>query len=74
MASGRVEIRSRMQGTILSVAVDQGQQIKQGELIAVLEAMKMENHITSPKTGVVTKIEIQAGDAVSTDDLIAIVE
>ena len=54
-----------MQGTVVSVAVTDGQQRAAGELIAVLEAMKMENPVTAHKDGTVTGLSVEPGTAVS---------
>ena len=55
-----------MQGTILKVAVENGQAIKKGDLVCLLEAMKMENEIFAPCDGTVTSVAIAAGQAVAT--------
>ena len=54
-----------MQGTVVTVAVQEGQQVVAGDLVAVLEAMKMENPITAPRPGTVRDIAVAVGDAVS---------
>ena len=54
-----------MQGTVVTVAVQEGQQVVPGDLVAVLEAMKMENPITAPRPGTVRDIAVAVGDAVS---------
>ena len=51
-----------MQGTIVKVAVEPGQTVEAGELIVVLEAMKMENPVTAHKAGVVTGLSVEVGD------------
>jgi acetyl-CoA/propionyl-CoA carboxylase biotin carboxyl carrier protein len=60
-----------MQGTIVKLAADVGQQVGAGDLIVVLEAMKMENHITAHRDGVVTAFHVEAGDIVNTGDSLA---
>jgi glutaconyl-CoA decarboxylase len=57
-----------MPGTILDVKVTEGQTVKAGELILILEAMKMENEIVSPKDGVVNKIHTSKSSTVSTGE------
>jgi oxaloacetate decarboxylase alpha subunit len=52
-------------GNIVRIAVQQGQAIKEGDLILILEAMKMETEVRSPKAGTVASITCKAGDAVS---------
>ncbi|WP_278315379.1 acetyl/propionyl/methylcrotonyl-CoA carboxylase subunit alpha [Lolliginicoccus levis] len=54
-----------MQGTVVKVAVEEGQEIQEGELVVVLEAMKMENPVTAHKSGTVTGLEVSPGTAVT---------
>ncbi len=54
-----------MQGTIVKVEVTEGQQVQPGDLIVVLEAMKMEQPITAHKAGVVTGLQAEAGSTVT---------
>ena len=72
--SAHAEIRAQMQGTILKVMVEQGQQVEAGELLCTLEAMKMENHIIAPRDGTITELAVEAGSPVSTGALIAVIE
>ncbi|MGP4021598.1 acetyl/propionyl/methylcrotonyl-CoA carboxylase subunit alpha [Saccharopolyspora sp. 5N708] len=58
-------VTAPMQGTIVKVAVTDGQQVAAGDLIAVLEAMKMENPVTAHKAGTVTGLSAKPGDSVS---------
>src|SRR4051812_7505353 len=64
---------SPMQGTVLRVAVEQGATVEEGALIAVVEAMKMENEITAHKPGTVSELPIQAGGSVATGDTVAVI-
>lgn len=57
-----------MPGTILDIKVTEGQSVKAGDIILILEAMKMENEIVSPKDGVVNKIHTSKSTTVSTGD------
>jgi acetyl-CoA/propionyl-CoA carboxylase biotin carboxyl carrier protein len=57
-----------MQGTILRVLVEPGQEIQAGDVVCILEAMKMENAIPAPREGVVTEIPAQAGQNVQPGD------
>ena len=59
-------ISSPMPGTILSVSVKQGDTVKKGQVLMVLEAMKMENEIVSPKNGVIVSVGVSAGASVNT--------
>ena len=58
-----------MPGTIISVNVSVGQQVKLGEVV-VLEAMKMENEIKAPKDGTITSVNVNKGDAVESGTLL----
>jgi acetyl-CoA/propionyl-CoA/long-chain acyl-CoA carboxylase, biotin carboxylase, biotin carboxyl carrier protein len=68
------EIRAPMQGTILKVLVEKGQEIRAGEVVCILEAMKMENHIASTRDGEVTELPIRAGQVVETDQVLAVID
>ena len=62
-----------MPGTILKVNVAQGQAVKEGELLVVLEAMKMENEIFAPKAGSVAQVVVSKGSSVSTGDVLVVI-
>jgi acetyl-CoA/propionyl-CoA carboxylase biotin carboxyl carrier protein len=66
-------LTSPIQGTVLKVAVEQGSAVEEGALIAVIEAMKMENEITAHKGGTVAELPIAVGGAVATGDTIAVI-
>ena len=68
--SGAATITAPMPGTIVSVKVKVGDTVKNGDLVAVLEAMKMENEIFSDAEGKVAGISVSAGDSVNTGDVI----
>ncbi len=63
-----------MQGTVLKIAVEAGATVAQGALIAIVEAMKMENEITAHKAGTVTALPISVGSSVASGDTIAVIE
>jgi acetyl-CoA/propionyl-CoA carboxylase biotin carboxyl carrier protein len=65
---------SPLQGTVLKVAVEQGAEVSEGDLICVIEAMKMENEITAHRSGKVTALNVSEGAAVSSGDTLAIIE
>jgi acetyl-CoA/propionyl-CoA carboxylase biotin carboxyl carrier protein len=54
-----------MQGTIVKIAVEEGQQVTEGELVVVLEAMKMEQPLSAHKAGTVTDLKAVIGETVS---------
>jgi acetyl-CoA/propionyl-CoA carboxylase biotin carboxyl carrier protein len=65
---------SPLQGTVLKVAVEQGAEVSEGDLICVIEAMKMENEITAHKSGKVEDLPISEGAAVSAGDTLAVIK
>ena len=68
--AGAQTIQAPMPGKILSVNITVGQTVKKGDILAILEAMKMENNILSEKNGVVKSIAIEPGQAVLQDDVL----
>ena len=62
-----------MPGTILKVNVTQGQAVKAGTLLCVLEAMKMENEIMAPKAGTVAQVVTSKGASVNTGDVLVVI-
>ncbi|MCB0870735.1 MAG: acetyl-CoA carboxylase biotin carboxylase subunit [Solirubrobacterales bacterium] len=65
---------SPLQGSIFKLEVEEGAEVKEGDLICVIEAMKMENEITAHKDGKVTKVSISVGDAVASGDPLVTIE
>lgn len=63
-------IASPMPGTIVKISVSAGEAVKKGQILVVLEAMKMENEIVAPRDGTVGSIVTTKGAAVNTDDLL----
>ena len=59
-----------MPGTILDVKVTLGQSVKKGDVVCVLEAMKMENDIPAPQDGTVASIEVTKGSSVQSGDVL----
>ena len=63
-----------LQGTIFKVVVEQGAEVSEGDLICVIEAMKMENEIVAHRSGKVEELKIAEGDAVSSGDVLAVIK
>ena len=72
-ASGAT-LPSPLQGTVFKVAVERGAEVAEGDLICIVEAMKMENEITAHRPGKVTALNVKVGDAVGSGDPIAAIE
>jgi len=72
-SAGGTVISAPMPGKILKVLVQPGAQVKNGQNIMVLEAMKMENEILSPSDGVVREVKVKEGDNVNTGDTLAVI-
>jgi biotin carboxyl carrier protein len=68
------QIKAPMPGKIISISVDIGQCIKKGQDLLVLEAMKMENRITSPSDGILKKICTNVGATCNSRDLLMVIE
>ena len=71
-ASG-TQVKAPMPGSILAVKASAGQAVKAGDVIVVLEAMKMENDIVAPCDGTIKEILVTKGSTVNTDDILAII-
>jgi pyruvate carboxylase subunit B len=67
-------IKSNMQGMVLEVVVRRGEEVSKGDVLLVLEAMKMENPIQSPVDGKITEIFVDVGDVVQSGDVLMVVE
>ena len=66
-AQGSVTIKAPMPGNIMKVNVKPGQAVKKGDVLVVLEAMKMENDVCAPEDGTVASVEVAQGATVETD-------
>lgn len=66
-------VKSPMPGTILSVNVSEGKTVAEGDVLFILEAMKMENEIVAPVGGTVNKIVAAKGSSVATDEVLAFI-
>lgn len=70
-ATGAIKVNAPMPGKIVSVKASEGQAVKKGEVIIVLEAMKMENEIVAPQDGTIASINVSAGDSVEAGAVLA---
>jgi acetyl-CoA/propionyl-CoA carboxylase biotin carboxyl carrier protein len=62
-----------MQGTVLAVKVAEGDEVEPGQVLCIVEAMKMENEITAHRAGVVTELSVEPGQAVSNGQIVCVV-
>ena len=72
-AAGDQEVKAPMAGTILDVKVAVGAQVKKGQVIAILEAMKLENEVVSTAEGTVKQVLVNKGQAVTNQQVLVIV-
>ena len=70
-AQGSVAVNAPMPGKILSVKASAGQAVKKGDVIMILEAMKMENEVVAPQDGTIASINVAAGDSVEAGAVLA---
>ena len=70
-AQGSVKIQAPMPGKILAVKANAGQAVKKGEVVLVLEAMKMENEIVAPQDGTIAGVNVAVGGQVEAGDVLA---
>ena len=68
--SGAVAVKAPMPGTIMKVNVSAGQAVKKGDVLCVLEAMKMENDICAPQDGTVASVNVQKGASVASEEVL----
>jgi len=72
--AGQEVVKAPMPGTILSINVKEGDNVKKGQILLILEAMKMENEIVSPRDGKIAKVVVSKGSSVNTGDDMVIIE
>lgn len=70
-SAGSITVTAPMPGKILNVKSSVGASVKKGEVILVLEAMKMENEVVAPEDGTIASINVAAGDSVEAGDTLA---
>lgn len=71
--TGTGQVTVPMQGTIVKILVEIGQEVMAGEGVVVLEAMKMENSINADRSGTVTEIKVESGDTVGAGDVVVVI-
>ena len=72
--AGSGKIAVPMQGTVVKVLVEAGQAVSKGDPVVVLEAMKMENNVTSDVDGTVTEVKAEAGQSVTAGEVVVVIE
>jgi acetyl-CoA/propionyl-CoA carboxylase, biotin carboxylase, biotin carboxyl carrier protein len=72
-AAAKEAVVSPMQGTVLAVEVEEGEQVEPGRVVCIVEAMKMENEIKAHRRGAVTGLSVRSGDAVKSGQVICVV-
>jgi biotin carboxyl carrier protein len=63
-SGGEFHLKAPMPGLVISTLVDEGQEVKKGQVLLILESMKMQNELKSPRDGVVGRIRVNAGESV----------
>jgi acetyl-CoA/propionyl-CoA carboxylase biotin carboxyl carrier protein len=66
-------LASPMQGSIWKLPVKEGQEVAEGDVVAIVEAMKMENEITAHKAGVIAELPIREGDSIASGQTLAVI-
>ena len=69
-AAGAVSVKAPMPGNILDVKVAAGASVKAGDVLVILEAMKMENELVAPQDGTVASVNVHKGDTVNSGDVL----
>ena len=69
-AAGSVPVNAPMPGTILDIKVKAGAAVKAGDVVMILEAMKMENEISAPQDGTIASIDVRKGDTVNSGEVL----
>ena len=70
---GGYKVKAPMPGSVLDVKVKEGDKIEEGDVLLILEAMKMENEMSASRTGTVAKVLVKKGDAVNSGDPLIII-
>ena len=62
--TGEFHLKAPMPGLVVAIPVEEGQQVKKGQVLLILESMKMQNELKSPRDGTVNRIKVRAGESV----------
>lgn len=71
--AGEIKVRAPMPGLVLNIAKEVGEKVARGETVAVLEAMKMENDLTTPHEGTVKEVLVSKGQTVNQGDILVVI-
>lgn len=72
--AGTIKVNSPMPGSIFDIKVSVGQEVKRGDILLILEAMKMENEIMADQDGKIVSVNVNKGDSVDTGDILVTME
>lgn len=72
--SGEAQVTAPMPGLVVNIPVEPGESVTEGQTVAILEAMKMENDLPSPIDGVITEVKVQKGQTVDQGDVLVVVK
>ncbi|MBI5712499.1 MAG: acetyl-CoA carboxylase biotin carboxyl carrier protein subunit [Chloroflexi bacterium] len=68
--SGDFHLKSPMPGLIVAIVVNEGQTVKKGDILVILESMKMQNELKSPREGTVSRLKAKGGDTVEQNQIL----
>ncbi len=72
--SGPIDVRTPIPGRVVSVSVAVGAEVREGQALLVVEAMKMQNEVRTPRAGTVRRIDVEPGRAVDAGDVLVVIE
>jgi biotin carboxyl carrier protein len=73
-ADGIVEIKTAMPGKVVRILLEENTEVKEGDGVIIVEAMKMQNEMKSPKEGIIKEIRFAEGDTVNAGDILVVIE
>ena len=71
--SGEYNLKAPMPGMIVSIPVEEGQKISTGDILLILESMKMQNELKAPRDGIISRVRVQSGDSVDQNQILMII-